>query len=283
MERAARLAEDLPTVCRLGLATRGSGSLRADDVEAALDRGVNYLNWCGEEDGLSEVIARMGRRREQVVIAWQPDVASPEEMRRAIDDALRTLHTDTIDVVTLYYIQSEAEWRQLARPGDLYDVLLRARSAGKIRLIGLTSHERSLAAKIARGELNPPTGSAPLRPLDLLMIRYNAAHRGAETDVFPTTQRLNIPTVAFTCLRWGCLLRPTPDDPPGAHVFPATEWYRFVLSRPQVGVALMAPSHRAELDQNLSLLDDWRPTTPREDRLLIEQGARVRLHAGQFP
>ena len=41
----------LGRVCRLGLATRGNTSLEPDDVEHAVDCGVNYLNWCRHADG----------------------------------------------------------------------------------------------------------------------------------------------------------------------------------------------------------------------------------------
>ena len=68
-----------------------------------------------------------------------------------------------------------------------------------MRLLGLTSHQRKLAAETARSGL-----------LDLLMIRYNAAHRGAETDIFPVTDALGLPVVVYTCLRWGTLLRLDP-------------------------------------------------------------------------
>jgi aryl-alcohol dehydrogenase-like predicted oxidoreductase len=45
------------------------------------------------------------------------------------------------------------------------------------------------------------------------MVRYNAAHRGAERDVFRVTDSLQMPIVAFTAQRWGALLAGTPDDP----------------------------------------------------------------------
>src|SRR5205085_1186588 len=86
--------------------------------------------------------------------------------------------------------------------------------------LGLTSHQRKLAAETARSGL-----------LDLLMIRYNAAHRGAETDVFPVTDALGLPVVVYTCLRWGALMRSTPDDPPGFVPPRALAWYRFAPVR----------------------------------------------------
>ena len=58
-------------VCRLGLATRGNTSLAAVDIEHAVGRGVNYLNWCRHEDGLQEWIRQCGRRRDEVRVAVQ--------------------------------------------------------------------------------------------------------------------------------------------------------------------------------------------------------------------
>jgi len=53
-------------------------------------------------------------------------------------------------------------------------------------------------------------------------------------------------------LRWGALLRGTPDDPPGFVVPRAPAWYRFALQSPSATVALMAPENRAELAEDLT-------------------------------
>ena len=37
------------------------------------------------------------------------------------------------------------------------------------------------------------------------MIRYNAAHRGAETEVFPATDAAGLPVIAYAGLRMGRL------------------------------------------------------------------------------
>src|SRR5262249_3389089 len=141
-----------------------------------------------------------------------------------------------------------------------------------IRSLGITSHQRPLAARMAQSGL-----------LDVLMIRYNAAHRGAEREVFPVTDALPIPVLAYTALRWGALLRPTPGDPPGFRVPPAPDWYRFVLQSPSIAVVLAAPHDRAELDEDLSVLRTAGPLGPEAYALLAEHGERVRRYAGRFP
>src|SRR5207302_6869223 len=141
---------------------------------------------------------------------------------------------------TFYYVEERAEWEQIAGPGGALAFCRAAQRAGEVRLLGLTSHQRPLAAAIAQSGL-----------LDLLMIRYNAAHRGAERDVFPVTDALGLPVIAYTALRWGALLRATPDDPSGFKVPRAADCYRFVLQHPAVAVTLSAPRSRAELEEDL--------------------------------
>jgi hypothetical protein len=84
-------------------------------------------------------------------------------------------------------------------------------------------------------------------------------------------------------LRWGALLRPTPKDPPGFKVPRAPDWYRFALQSPSVTVALMAPDNRAELEEDLQVLNFPYPLTLGEFELLAAHGRRVRKHGGSFP
>ena len=119
--------------------------------------------------------------------------------------------------------------------------------------------------------------------LDALMIRYNAAHRGAEREVFPDTEALGMPVIAYTALRWGALLRPTPDDPHGFVVPRASDWYRFALQPASVTVALAAPSNRSELDEDLEILRATGPLDAAAYTMLADHGERVRRHGGRFP
>jgi predicted aldo/keto reductase-like oxidoreductase len=260
----------LGPVCRLGLATRGGG-LSAADVRHAVGRGINFLNWCGSPDALSQAIAEMGPRRREVVICVQFEARTAEAARAELGQILRELRTDNVDVLTFYYVEAAREWEQIIGPGAL-EFCNQARQEGRVRMLGVTSHQRPLAAEMARSGL-----------LDLLMIRYNAAHRGAEKEVFPVTAALGMPVVAYTALRWGALLRPTPDDPPGFEVPRAPLWYRFALQNPAATVVLMASESRAELQEDLTVLEAPGPLSTAEYEALAAHGQRVRRHAGRFP
>jgi len=175
-------------------------------------------------------------------------------------------------VLTFYYVEAEEEWREIIGPGGSLEFCREAKSAGRVRMLGLTSHQRPLAAKWARSGL-----------LDMLMIRYNAAHRGAEREVFPTTEALGLPVAAYTALRWGALLRPTRDDPEGFAVPRAPAWYRFGLQNPAAAVVLMAPESREELEEDLTVLEAAGPLSAAEYDELAAHGLRVRGNAGSFP
>jgi predicted aldo/keto reductase-like oxidoreductase len=238
----------------------------------ALDRGVNFLNWAGESDAFGRAIADLGSRRQSLIICVQFAARSAADAAQELDSLLAALHTDYVDVITFYYVESAEEWHTLIAPDGALPYCQEVQRAGRVHRLGVTTHQRPLAAEMARSGL-----------LDLLMIRYNAAHRGAEREIFPTTDALRMPVIAYTATRWGGLLQPTPDDPPGFVVPPGSAWYRFVLQSPSVTVTLAAPHSRAELDEDLRVLEATGPLETAEYERLAEHGQRVRRHGGSFP
>jgi aryl-alcohol dehydrogenase-like predicted oxidoreductase len=265
-------------VCRLGLASYVNSTITPEDVFYALGRGVNFLNWTGlaegspGDDAVHRAVASLGDERRSVVVCAQFGARSEVDAAAELRLALATLKTDYIDVLTMYYVERSEEWEEITWPGGALSCLRDAKRDGIVRRIGVTSHQRKLAARMAESGL-----------LDLVMIRYNAAHRGAEREVFPVTVPLGLPVIAYTALRWGALLQPTPDDPPGFSVPRAAHWYRFVLQNPAVTVTLAAPQSRAELEEDLRVLEATGPLGDAEYAALAEHGERVRRNAGRFP
>ena len=265
-------------LCRLGLASHGRTEMTPDDVLHALDRGVNFLNWpgladsSGGEDAFSDAVSSLGPKRASVVVCVQFGARTARDSADELRTILSTLRTDYVDVLTLYYVEMPEEWEVLSAPGGVVEYLRDAQRDGAVRRLGITSHQRVLAAAVARSAM-----------IDSLMIRYNAAHRGAEQEVFPVTDALRMPVIAYTALRWGALLQPTRDDPPGFIVPRAPDWYQFVLQSPSVAVTLAAPHSRAELDQDLEVLRATGPLPVTEYDRLAGHGDRVRRHSRDFP
>jgi aryl-alcohol dehydrogenase-like predicted oxidoreductase len=124
----------------------------------------------------------------------------------------------------------------------------------------MSCHDRKFAGQLAAdGEL------------DVLMIRYNAAHRGAEQDIFPLLKEHTPGLVSYTATRWKYLIRRQSQWPKDRQIPTATQCYRFVLSNPHVDVCMMAPSNMKHFDENMAALDQG-PLSEDEMKLIKEYG-----------
>src|SRR5204863_8624468 len=109
--------------------------------------------------------------------------------------------------------------------------------------------------------------------IDGIMVRYNAAHPGAEQDVFPLLDGSR-GVVAYTATCWGRLLDPARIA--GREPVPrASDCYRFALTNPAANVVLAGPRDRAELDEAMAALDRG-PLDPDEMAWMRRVGALAR-------
>ena len=91
------------------------------------------------------------------------------------------------------------------------------------------------------------------REFDVLHVRYNAIHRGAERDIFPhLPPRESRPgMVVFTATSWRQLLSQS-KLAAGERVPTAADCYRFVLANPAVDVCMTGPKNAAQLQAALA-------------------------------
>ena len=243
-------------VFRLGLAA--NFGIEEDDVRAAMDRGVNLFLWTLRAKGLASPLRdALKQRREEVAVVGYATIGwFGWGVRRGAEALLRKLGTDYLDVYQLGWLGVSSAWTSSTERE-----LVHLRESGKVRSIGVSIHNRQRAGELARNS-----------SLDQLMIRYNAAHRGAEQDIFPWVQDNKPSILAYTATAWRRLLK-RPKSWAG-EVMSAGDCYRFQLSNPHVDVALMGPSNRAQLDENLKALDNG-PLTPEEDQWMRAFGKAV--------
>ncbi len=225
------------TAFRLGLAF--SYGVDPSSAESALERGVNYLFWTSRSSAFKPVIqAAMKKDREKLIIASGPLIGYfGATIRSGCESLLRELGTDYIDVFHLFWLGITSAYTD-----GTVETLLKLKEEGKIRAIGTSIHDRPRAGRLAEDSA-----------IDLFMLRYNAAHPGAEQDVFPHLEKRKPAVVAYTATAWRKLLKPPKGwDGPGMS---AGDCYRFALSNPSVDVCLTGPADRAQLDANLAALE----------------------------
>jgi hypothetical protein len=240
---------------RLGL----SGSFGLDEAgcREALER-IQYVFWSPLMKGLTPALRdALARDRERYVVSAGPLLGYlPGALRHGAERALRTLGVDYLDVFQLYWLG-----RMSVFTGAVQSELVKLRDEGKIRAIGVSIHNRKRAGKLAEDSI-----------LDLLMVRYNATHPGAEQEIFPHLARRRPVVVAYTATAWRRLLHA-----PGGWKGPvptAGDCYRFCLTNPNVDVVLSGPRNVVELRKNLDALEKG-PLSSGEMTFLREFGEAV--------
>jgi aryl-alcohol dehydrogenase-like predicted oxidoreductase len=225
------------TVGRLGLAC----SYGADDrcVAMAFDHGISYYYWGTFRRGdFGAGLRRLKHARDRILVTVQSYSRMASLVGWSLERALRKLEMDYADVLLL------GLWNKPVRPAIL-DAARRLRERGLVRYLAVSTHHRPLAPKLAAAG-----------DIDILHVRYNAIHRGAEREIFPLleSREARPGIVSFTATSWGQLLTPA-KVPQGDRVPTAADCYRFVLSNPAVDICLSGPKNAEQFQAALDALD----------------------------
>ena len=223
----------------LGLASSYGAPARA--FEKAFEMGCNYFYWGSmRKSGMRDAIRNIcGRgKRDEIILVIQSYSRSAFLMESFAKKALKTLGLDHADVLVLGWHNKVPSKRILERAAGL-------KEKGLVRFLGLSGHNRRLFPELAR-----------LGVFDLFHVRYNAAHRGAEQEIFPHIRGEARPgIVSYTATRWGQLLKAR-KMPPGEAPLTAAECYRFALSNPMVDLCMTGPANAHQMEEALRALDD---------------------------
>ena len=229
-------------VSRLGIGSSFGASTRV--IEEAFEQGVNYLYWGSiRRPAFGRAMRNLARRhREELVLTVQSYSRVPTLIGPSVDVALLRSRVEYFDILLL--------GAQNERPGEAFvEAFWRLREQGKVRFLALSTHNRPMLPSIFAEHRE---GNSPF---DIVMLRYNAVHRGAERDVFPFLPSERPPgVIAYTATRWGHLLDTAkmPEVEPPAS---ASDCYRFALSHPAVDVVLCGPADRAQMQEALRTLE----------------------------
>jgi aryl-alcohol dehydrogenase-like predicted oxidoreductase len=172
-------------------------------IDTALELGVNFIDTSDAYGaGYSETL--LGKafkgRRDKVILATKggnimtgPDRGktnfSADYIGRVIDESLKRLQTDHIDLYQLHNPNVE-----VIRSGDVWELLERRKKEGKIRHYGVSINKVEEALAALEGGLS-----------DTIQLEYNLLVQEPAEKVFPLAQKKNVAIIARVPLRRGLL------------------------------------------------------------------------------
>ena len=238
-----------------------------DTASAAFDAGINFfflsadLHWPLYEParrGLEKLLARSKAIREQVVVGICSYMTQPEFCAGALIEGLEAV--SGLDRIDLAIIGGSYSDEFLTRV-HVYEQIRRYADLG-IKAVGSTFHDR-LAALLA---LNHSL-------VDLAYIRYNPVHPGASSDLFPhlaapprRTLLYNFKnTVGYIPAERYAELGLN-DDYWQPEI---TDYYRFVLTRPEIDGILCSPTTPTQIEALARALEEG-PLDDEEEKYILD-------------
>ncbi|HXQ66295.1 MAG TPA: aldo/keto reductase [Alphaproteobacteria bacterium] len=187
---------------RLGLAKGKTESEVVSLIRLALDLGINIIDTAASY-GTEAVIGRALKsvRRDSLVITTKASPAkyaswelfTPENVVASIDNSLRQLQTDYLDVLQLHAVAPQIYEQTRA---VIYPAVLRQKEKGKLRFIGITEaapydlEHKMLAEALAADDL-----------WETVMVAFNMMHQNARASVFPKTMAKKVGTFVMFAVR----------------------------------------------------------------------------------
>jgi aryl-alcohol dehydrogenase-like predicted oxidoreductase len=189
-------------------------------VRKALDLGINLFDTAQAYGfGASErMLGRalrpeLTRRRREVIIATKGGLrreggqlvrdASPAWLRQGLEESLRALRTDYVDLYQVHWPDPQVPFEETATALDAFV------REGKVRYVGVSNYDVPQMAAFQRA-----------RRLDTLQPPFHLFRRGIEAAILPYARQQGIGVLAYGPLAHG-LLTGTMTD---AATFPADDW-----------------------------------------------------------
>jgi predicted aldo/keto reductase-like oxidoreductase len=243
-------------------------------VHAAIDRGINFLdNSWDYNEGASEI--RMGKAlldgyRKKVFLMTKIDGRSKPEAARQLDESLRRLQTDCIDLVQHHEVLRFEDPHRIFDDEGAHAALLEARQAGKLRFIGFTGHKdpriHLYTLEVAREHgFTFDTVQMPLNVMD-------AHYRSFARLVVPELVKQNIGVLGMKSMGNGIILRSRAVTP--------IECLHYALNLP-TSVVITGIDSLEILDQAFEAARTFRPMADAQLQALLARTANA-ASRGEF-
>ncbi|MCC6588362.1 MAG: aldo/keto reductase [Bryobacterales bacterium] len=264
----------------LGLGGSHIGKQKLSDDEAvrlirqALDRGLNFLdNSWDYNNGRSETLMGKALRdgyRAKAFLMTKFDGRTAESATQQIDQSLRRLQTDHVDLLQLHEVIRFEDVDRFFGQGGAVEALTQARKGGKTRYIGFTGHKDPhvflyMLELTRKHNFQFDTIQMPLNVMD-------AHYRSFQKLVLPEAQKLGLGILGMKSMGSGVILK--------SNTVTADECLRYALTLP-TSVVITGIDSQQVLDQAIHIAGTFQPMQSKEVSALLARTAKA-ASAGEF-
>ncbi|MFM8271340.1 MAG: aldo/keto reductase [Gemmata sp.] len=241
-------------------------------MHAAIDNGVTFFdNAWDYHDGRSEEIMgkalASGGRRQKVFLMTKNCGRDAEHTRQHLEDSLRRLKTDVIDLWQFHEINYDNDPEWIVERGALAEAL-KAQKAGKVRFLGFTGHKAPhILLKMLKTHDNWDTCQLPVNVCDYF-------YRSSIHEVMPELRKRNVAAIGMKSLGGGNLESGGKMLEGGLAAAP--ELIRFALSQEIASLVVGVDSMKV-LMQDVAVANDFKPMARHESDAFL---ARMKGVAG---
>lgn len=255
----------------LAMASSEAASIRI--VDEAIASGINFMDNCWDYHGgrAEEVMGKaLKGKRDKVFLMTKVCThgkGGKKEAMRMLEDSLRRLGTDHLDLWQLHAVASMDQVEHAFRPGSVIEALEEAKKQGKTRFIGFTGHTDPKVHMAMLAKRHPfDACQFPFSPID-------ANVDGFQRTVFPEVIKQKIAPLAMKTLLGNAA--PIKDG-----VMTVPEALRYVLSLP-VATIVSGITSVEELRENVKIAKTFTPMSEGE-MLALEKKVRPVSEGGRY-
>jgi len=151
-------------------------------VRRAYDKGITFYDTANAyRDSENKIGLALQGKRDKVFLASKTLRRDAVAATEQLENSLRMLRTDYIDLYQLHQVAHEHEWQALTAPGGAMEVVVKAKEAGKVHHIGVTSHSLEMAVKLVKTGL-----------FSTIQFPFNFLEPDASEELFPLAQKLGL-------------------------------------------------------------------------------------------
>lgn len=236
------------------LRTFGREPEAAAVIHRALDRGVTYCDTSPAYAGSLEYYgAALRERRAQVFLASKTHDRTRDGSMRLLDDMLRRLRTDHLDLWQLHDLRVMDDLDTIFGRGGALEAAVQARAEGRVSHIGITGHHDPTILLEAMRRFDFDTVLVALNPAD-------PHHRPFIGTVLAEASARDMGVIAMKTCAQGALLR--------GRRLTMKDCLDYAWSLPGVSLAIVGCSTPDEVDENAALARAFRPLDAEQLRAL---------------